>query len=757
MGKKLLWILVTTAILAPSSAMAQTANSETQAGTEQSGVADSAAQATSAESDAAPAKVANEQTGTNAAGVNNETAVSATSTGSAPVQEQPKAEQMGGDAVNSDQAVESTKNDGVEEKQAEAVSSEVTADKTPSQTTVAGAAPNDVHEQPTKERETAVLPETVKAQKDDREARKEAMRNLSKRYPADGNGETASETTAQKAESSSEPVRARVIPAAQKTSERMPHFEHHGYFRTRLTAFGNYDLNTRGTSPVPAPLNSNHRGNASQDNIDTDDSDTLLGGNLRFRYSPTIHISETIRIAGSFDILDNLVMGTTPNGLRTNWGSEAFFTFNGAEPVNGDTIGKNAVTVKALYGEANTILGTFRAGRVPAHWGLGIVYNDGGVYKRDEQIIHGQGWKCLDCDSSDAVDRIEWRIRDPFFDALYLDFSWDFINSGLASYNLQQDSLGQAFDLADSDDVLQFTLSIFDRPISQQEVDERYRSLYETRDWTVDWGVLFSYREQSIAAEPDTSQTNDGAASTYDMFKKNAKAYAVDLWGRFFIPFPKDVLLRLEAEFVGVFGSISKDTGNDGKSRDILQIGFAFEGEVKWRDLTTGLKTGVAWADNMVYSGHSLIESLDVVPMGSILRFDPNYTVDTIMFRELMGGINNAWYLNIYGEYKFPIQMPQTTMALGARLDLTTSGAIETDATPGNSWWYGFEGNVKLFYDESDRFRFEIGAGIFVPGMAWENVDYPILPAQSVYENSNSETYDPDIAWNVLANLYFMF
>ena len=73
------------------------------------------------------------------------------------------------------------------------------------------------------------------------------------------------------------------------------------------------------------------------------------------------------------------------------------------------------------------------------------------------------------------------------------------------------------------------------------------------------------------------------------------------------------------------------------------------------------------------------------------------------------------------------------------------------------SSWYGFEANAKLFYDESDRFRFELGAGIFVPGNAWENVDYPILPSQSVYENSSSETFDPDIAWNVIANLYFMF
>lgn len=601
------------------------------------------------------------------------------------------------------------------------------------------------------------IPEALATQKSSREARKEAMRNLSKAYPSDAEHPAATvPVAAEKVES--QPIESRTIPAAAKTSERMPRFEHHGYFRTRLNAFGNYDLNTHGTSPVPAPIDSGSRGNSTQDNIDTDDSGALLGGNMRFRYSPTMHISESVRISGTFDVMDNLVLGTTPNKLRTNWGSDAFFTFDGADPVNADTIGKNAISVKALYGEADTLLGTFRAGRIPAHWGLGIIYNDGGVYKRDEQILYGHGWKCLDCDSSDAVDRVEWQIRDPFLDSLYFAFSWDFVNSGIASYNtLQQDSLGQAFDLTDSDDVIQFTLSVFDRPISQQEVDERYRALYETRTWTVDWGVLFSYREQKIAAEPAAQEMGSGASSTYDMYDKNATAYVIDLWGRFFVPCPKDVTLRLEAEFVGTFGHVDRDTGNEGKSRDITQIGFAFEGEVWWRDLITGVKTGVAWADNMKYSGHSLIEQLDEVPIGSILRFDPNYTVDQIMFRELMGGINNAWYVNLYGEYKFPLQLAQGTMSLGARVDLTTSGPIVKSATPGESSWYGFEANAKLFYDESDRFRFELGAGIFVPGNAWENVDYPILPSQSVYENSSSETFDPDIAWNVIANLYFMF
>ena len=602
------------------------------------------------------------------------------------------------------------------------------------------------------------LPDTLASGANSREARKNAMRGLANSYPVDAEG--APKAAPVKAVVESESIKPKFIPAASKTSERMPRFEHHGYFRTRLSAFGNYDLNTRGTSPVPAVLDDSQRGSSQQENIEMSESEAVLGANMRFRYAPTFHISETVRVAGSFDILDNLVLGTTPNGLRTNWGSDAFFTFNGAEPVNAETIGRNAISVKALYGEADTIIGTFRAGRVPAHWGMGLVYNDGGVYNRETQIMEGHAWKCLDCDSSDAVDRVEWRIRDPFADLLYLDFSWDFVNSGLASYNLQQDSIGQAFDLSDNDDVIQFTLSVFDRPISQQEIDERYRDIFEARTWTADWGVLFSYRKQTMAPEMDAITSGSGASATYDLYEKDAEAYIVDLWGRFYVPLPHDMTLRLEAELVGAFGSVSLDTGSEGKERDIIQVGGALEAEIWWKDLIAGAKFGAAWADNMVYSGHTMIESLDIVPMGSILRFDPNYTVDQIMFKELMGGINNAWYLNLNAEYKFPIQMPQLTTSLGARLDLTTAGPLVKEATPGNHFWYGFEGNLKLFYDESDRFRFEIGAGPFVPGDAWQNQaksDYPILPSQNVYSDSTSDTYDPEIAWNVLANLYFMF
>ena len=601
------------------------------------------------------------------------------------------------------------------------------------------------------------MSQTVRDSKSNKAARKEAMRNLSQAYPENSGAAPAPAAVASTEQAA---VPAKYVPPSFKTTERMPQFEHHGYFRTRLSYFGNYDLNTRGTSPVGVPLNAEQRGADAQENIKADGSDAHLSGNIRFRYQPTIHITESVRISGTFDILDNLTLGTSPNGLRENWGANEFFSFNGADAVKGESLLSDALSVKALYGEADTILGTFRVGRIPTHWGMGLVYNDGGVYKRDQQITEGHAWKCLDCDGGDAIDKVEWRIRDPFYDTLYLAFSWDFINSGISSY--KQDSLAQSFDLAESDDVVQFTLSIFDRPISQQEVETRYRKLYETREWVVDWGILYSYREQKQAPDVNAVLQDSGASASYQLYEKGAKAHVFDLWGRFYVPLPSDVMLRLEAEFVGAVGSVDLDISDEGDKRDIVQMGLGVEAEVTWKDLVTGLKTGFAWADNMKYSGHSMIESyaLGVAPMGSILRFDSSYRIDDIMFHELMDGINNAWYLNLNAEYKFPLELSQMTMALGGRLDLSTAVALNKDATPGHSSWYGFEADLKLFYEESDRFRFEIGAGVFVPGKAWQHLpasDYPILPSQSVYKDSTSDTYDPEVAWNVLANLYFMF
>jgi hypothetical protein len=41
------------------------------------------------------------------------------------------------------------------------------------------------------------------------------------------------------------------------------------------------------------------------------------GANMRFRLTPELHISDNLRVLSQIDMLDNLVLGSTPSGFRT--------------------------------------------------------------------------------------------------------------------------------------------------------------------------------------------------------------------------------------------------------------------------------------------------------------------------------------------------------------------------------------------------------------------------------------------------------
>ena len=72
--------------------------------------------------------------------------------------------------------------------------------------------------------------------------------------------------------------------------------------------------------------------------------------------------------------------------------------------------------------------------------------------------------------------------------------------------------------------------------------------------------------------------------------------------------------------------------------------------------------------------------------------------------------------------------------SLGARLDFLWAQAHEAQATPGDEADYGFEIDLRLFYGEKDRFNFDLEAGMFVPGAAFNNLQSsPIREAETAY------------------------
>lgn len=595
--------------------------------------------------------------------------------------------------------------------------------------------------------------------KEAQEARKAAMGKMAADNPGKGGGgkfQPADKPTIKP-------------PTPRETAEPLVRLEHHGYFRFRADLFSNLDLDTKGTTPIGPPLESRD----SQVNYNPAASgfaedEILAGANIRFRYAPTLHIGEDLRVNLIVDVLDNLVLGSTPDGLRAGRLDIPILAFTGGtEEPRVDTVGKDSIIVRSAFAEWRTPFGLLRVGRQPSHWGLGILANGGGDAGTGHTIRKQLGtpaWQCIDCDFGDYVDRAMFISQEPFTRAFWWAFGWDFVSEGLVGYNAQNDSYGQAFDLGQADDVIQIVASLFSRPILPKQVEQRNRDLrVEPRTTTFDWGVYFVYREQDLDAKNFTRNDFQGLGSTRDLQIRGATAYIPNVWLRLLMPFGFKHRLRLEFEATGIFGTIDRVTESAGNSRSITQFGAAFEGEYQWNDLFVGLNAGFASGkDTFGYGYLDILAVSDQVRDINNFRFDRNYIIDMIMFRELVGGITNAVYFDPWAQYQFPLAGNN----LGARLDLITAVAPKPESTPGNGTWYGFEADLKLFYEEPDRFRAQLAAGFFFPGGAWNRIaEHPDLggPTPQLPVPSAHPTLQPDeeitatFAWTIQAGLWWMF
>jgi uncharacterized protein (TIGR04551 family) len=162
---------------------------------------------------------------------------------------------------------------------------------------------------------------------------------------------------------------------------------------------------------------------------------------MRFRMNPELHVSDNLRILSQIDMLDNLVLGSTPGGY--NGGSSAndrppstspyapigAFANTQVPPTSGLNSFKNSVEVKRAWGEYATPVGQVRFGRMPSHWGLGILENSGDGHDSDWQS---------------TVDRIMFTTGIKPLD-LYFSGAWDFPNEGQTSASLESTLGGQPY------------------------------------------------------------------------------------------------------------------------------------------------------------------------------------------------------------------------------------------------------------------------------------------------------------------------
>jgi uncharacterized protein (TIGR04551 family) len=513
-----------------------------------------------------------------------------------------------------------------------------------------------------------------------------------------------------------------------------PIFELHGYLRVRAELFQNFSLgrlDPPGVSLWPQPADNSYtdlRGGThlvllcGDSHIEACSDKTQAGANMRFRVNPELHISDNLRILSQIDMLDNLVLGSTPGGFANQpaavmaatgyvgtpgspyvpLGSLATTT---APPTTGINSFPNSIQVKRAWGEYATPVGQLRFGRMPSQWGLGILENSGDTYDSDWQT---------------TIDRIMFTTGIKNLD-LYFSGTWDFPNEGATSATVESLTGGQPYDLAQLDDVNQYTAMI-----ARRRNPEMAKLDLAHGDVVLNGGAYFQYRDQYLSpATADgvtgTDLGNQGFAVNNDVLANNKglrrgmHLYIPDLWLQ--LLYKK---FRFEAEGTLVAGSLINSTSQSGGlPADVTQWGVATQTELKAMEDRLRLDFGFGWAsgDNGLLpvtgtkntlspsrlTGTGATTLLPRVPGDTNyteFRFHPDYRIDLILNREILGRIQGEYYFRPSVDYDFSRSQDGQKFGGGAAAIWTrTSSFIQS---PGHKNDLGIELDFSLYYQSKD-------------------------------------------------------
>jgi len=520
-------------------------------------------------------------------------------------------------------------------------------------------------------------------------------------------------------------------------SHARPILELHGYFRTRAELFHNFSLgrvNAPGESLWAPPSDNRYTGLSnswgplvcSPDNSPCKNK-TQSSANLRFRLNPELHVSDNLRVISQIDLLDNLVLGSTPAGYanqpaagggysvitRSGYSPLSLFD-NTTEPPSAGINGyKDSVRVKRVWGEYSTPVGQLRFGRMPDHFGLGMYHNAGDGYDDDEQS---------------TIDRILFITNFEALD-LYVGGSWDFPNEGATSESLQSPG-AQPYDLAQLDDVDQLSLIIL-----HQKSPQLQRLALTRGELLINGGAYVQYRTQTLANDLSgacaANTDTPGAAAlgcgpgtiSAGYVRRNATIWTPDLWMQLLYKH-----FRFDAEAVTIQGKMdnSLTDGYDYETapgshgwrfnawgvatqlqqkllEDRLQLGFDFGWASGDPDVDkTGLQgsSSTERGDLGLQPGTNGLQRQVGDHTFSTFRFHPSYRVDLILHRNLLTRVQGTYYFRPNIAYDF-VRKPDG-LRLGGAFAGIWSRASEFVQAPGHKRDLGIELNGTLYFQSKD-------------------------------------------------------
>ena len=464
-----------------------------------------------------------------------------------------------------------------------------------------------------------------------------------------------------------------------------PVLELHGYFRTRGELFHNFALGRHdnvGEALWPQPLDNTYTDKSGVEhavklcgsdpaNMSACSDKSQATANLRLRLNPEIHISDNLRIMSQVDALDNLVLGSTPES-SSPYAPGAFFSQTQGSPTSGQNGLKNSIDVKRAWAEYVTPVGQVRFGRMPDHWGLGMVHNG------------GDG---LDHDYQSTIDRIQFVTGLRALD-LYVGASWDFVGSGPTANQTGSEIYGgQPYNTGNLTNVDQWSAFV-----ARRMNPELQRLALARGDVVFNLGAYAYYRKQLL--DVAFGRTFDSTAADNGLERRGAQAFVPDLWLQ--VLWTK---LRFEAEAAMSYGNVERfQAVQDAKIR---QYGLTTQTEFRAVEDKLRLQFGFGWA-----SGDPWVEGLSPRTSGlqprwgsgpiSTFRFNPAYQVDLILFRHILSRVEGAYYFRPSVEYDF--LRSANGQKFGGGATIIWSRASEYLQTPGNRRDLGVEINLSIYY-----------------------------------------------------------
>jgi uncharacterized protein (TIGR04551 family) len=480
-----------------------------------------------------------------------------------------------------------------------------------------------------------------------------------------------------------------------------------GYLRLRSDLFDNLDLHRdpdpNGYYLFPRPLR------------DANDRGTLTSDNMRFRLEPTLNVSEQVRVLSQIDMLDDIVLGSTPEGFfALSTGVQFPFDSTGqVPPAAGQNSDRNSIVVKRAWAEVQTPLGLLSFGRMPSSFGLGMLSNAGSG---------------IDDDLGDSVDRLQFAlspISTPLGRLVFVPM-YEIIATGVTS-EPNSGGVGQPFDRDPSDDTKAIGIKVV-----HEDTEEETKRKFERNEASVSYGAWYMYKSEGYeyptymnantlpsanTANPTNEQVQLGTA-----LNTNAYAHTLDLWYRY-----QTKNFRFESELAGIVGQI----GNAGNGLTVLLRQWGGVAQADWRlaegKLHVGGEFGIASGGDDPGFGENpgrpcastpckpgtidgpQYSPSDPVPAIRNFRFNQAYRVDLILFKEIIGGVTDAFYLKPSVHYEF-LEGFSAWLAVVYSQAMTAISTPSSDNTP-----LGLEFDTGLKYQTDDGFVAWLNLGLFQP------------------------------------------